>query len=48
MGFIEDDEVEETRVEFGVTERHHLLGGDEKAFGFVDLMRVDPVARLEW
>src|ERR1019366_2863204 len=23
-----------------------LLGGDEKAFGFVDLMRIDPVARL--
>ena len=46
VGFIEDDDVEETWAELGVAERHRLLGGDEEAFGFVDLMRVDPVARL--
>ena len=46
VGFIEDDEVEETWAELGVAERQRLLGGDEEAFGFVDLMRVDPVARL--
>ena len=46
VGFVEDDEVEETGAELGVAERHRLLGGDEEAFGLVDLMRVDPVARL--
>ena len=46
VGFVEDDEVEETWAELRVAERHRLLGGDEEAFGFVDLMRVDPVARL--
>src|SRR4029077_13173322 len=40
------DDVEETWAELGVAERQRLLGGDEEAFGFVDLMRVDPVARL--
>src|SRR5439155_25547056 len=48
VGFIEDDEVEETWAELGIAERQRLLGGDEEAFGFVDLMRVDPVARLVW
>ena len=46
VGFIEDDEVEETWAELGVAERHRLLSGNEEALGFVDLMRVDPVARL--
>src|SRR5207248_2128223 len=46
VGFIEDDEVEETWAELGVAERQRLLGGDEEAFGLVDLMGVDPVARL--
>ena len=46
MGFIEDDEIKETRAELGVAERQRLLGGDEEAFGFVNLMRVDPVAWL--
>ncbi len=46
MGFVEDDEVEEAGAELGVAERQRLLGGDEEAFGFVDLMGVDAVARL--
>src|ERR1035437_8152117 len=46
VGFIEDDQVEKARAELGVAERHRLLGSDEEAFGFVDLMRVDPIARL--
>jgi hypothetical protein len=46
MGFIEDDEVEETGTEFCVAKRYGLFRGDEEAFGLVDLMRVDPVARL--
>ena len=46
VGLIEDDDVEETWAELGVAERQCLLGGDEEAFGFVDLVRVDPVAWL--
>ena len=46
MRFIEDDEIEETWAELGVAQRQRLLGGDEEAFGFVNLMRVDPIARL--
>ena len=46
VGFIEDDEVEETWAELGVAERQSLLSGDEETFGFVDLVRVNAVARL--
>lgn len=46
MGFIEDDEIEEPWAELAVAQRQRLLGGDEKAFGFVDLIRVNPVSRL--
>ena len=46
VGFIEDNEVEETWAELSIAERERLLGGDEEAFGLVDLMRVDPVTRL--
>src|ERR1700691_4787868 len=38
VGFIEDDEVEETWAELGIAECQRLLGGDEEAFGFVDLI----------
>src|SRR3984957_16261521 len=44
--FIENDEIEESWAELGVAERQRLLGGDEKAFGFVDLMCVNSIARL--
>jgi hypothetical protein len=37
MGFIEDEEVEETWAELCVAERQRLLGGNEEAFGLVDL-----------
>jgi hypothetical protein len=46
VGFIENDEVEETRVELGITKRQRLLGSHKETFSFVNLMRVDPVARL--
>ena len=46
MGLIEDDEVEESRAELRVAQRHRLLGGDEEALGLVDLMRVDPRSRF--